>query len=312
MTKLELTSLNCTNCGASLSGYEGLNEMQCEYCNTKIKILRPRHVDVVQGNLSTDNYDKLSNLVEILQKAIRAGNYNEGYEYCNKALEINPNIGSIWENKAICAFWRSVSFLNEDKITISNAREIRTFLNASKENDPNSESYEVTADAIGSNLAAIINIKLSALVPDAWESSKNSMGGSKQLLTAFSVAKASRLKDYLETLETAYEIMVNKDLDILKTLVLEYSNLGKGTWLVAKSAWKSATDESNMKSSITADNAGIDPLKKRDSLINRILKVDGNYEAPKINVKVISQTVKIILVAVFVIYMIGCLMAVNK
>jgi len=129
MSKLELTSLNCTNCGASLSGYEGKNEIRCEYCYTHIKVLRPRSVSVTQGNLSSDNFDRLNNYVEILQKAIRAGNFNEGYDYCNKALEVNPNIGSIWENKAICAFWRSVSFLNEDKITISNAREIRTFLN---------------------------------------------------------------------------------------------------------------------------------------------------------------------------------------
>ena len=83
MSKLELTSLNCTNCGASLSGYEGKNEIQCEYCNTHIKVLRPRSVSVTQGNLSSDNFDRLNNYVEILQKAIRAGNFNEGYDYCN-------------------------------------------------------------------------------------------------------------------------------------------------------------------------------------------------------------------------------------
>ena len=306
MSKLELTSLNCTNCGATLTGYEGLNEMTCEYCNTKIKILRPRHVEVVQGNLSTENFDKLNNLVEILQKAIRAGNYSEGYDYCNKALEINPNIGSIWENKAICAFWRSVSFLNEDKITLSNAREIRTFLNASKENDPNSETYEVTADAIGSNLAAILQIKLYGMVPDSKQGPKD-----KQV-TAFSTAKATRIKDYLETLETAYDIMVNKDLDILKNLVLEYSNHGKCTWLIEKNAWKRANDESNMKLSITAENAGIDPLKKRESLINRIQKVESDYLAPNIKITVISDTVKFIVIGVIAIYVIGTIYASMK
>lgn len=302
MSKLELTSLNCTNCGASLTGYEGLNEMTCEYCNTKIKILRPRHVDVVQGNMSTENFEKLNNIVEILQKAIRAGNYSEGYDYCNKALEINPNIGSIWENKAICAFWRSVSLLNEDKITISNAREIRTFLNASKENDPSSETYEVTADAIGSNLAAILQIKLYAMMPDTNQGKEKSLSG-------YSVLKAGKIKDYLDTLETAYDIMVNKEIDILKNLVLEFSNQGKCIWLVAKSAWKGANDQSNMKLSITAENAGIDPLKKREVLISKIQKVNPNYVAPEVTVKVMSKVAKYILIAVIVFYILAMILA---
>ena len=117
MNKLELTALNCASCGASVSDFQGKDEINCEYCGTNNKILRPKPVTTSQGNLSQDNFDKLNNLVEILQKAIRAGNYNEGYDYCNKALEIDPSLGSLWENKAICAFWRSINFLYEDKIT---------------------------------------------------------------------------------------------------------------------------------------------------------------------------------------------------
>ena len=224
MGKLELTSLNCTSCGASLSGFEGKNEVRCDYCNTTIMVLRPRSVNVVQGNLSSDNFDRLNNYVEILQKAIRAGNYSEGYEYCNKALEINPNIGSIWENKAICAFWRSVSFLNDDKITITNAREIKTFLNASKENDPTSETYGITSDAIGSNLATILKIKLKLMSPDV------SSVVNKVTIQTYSSRAAIRAKDYLETMETAYDIMVNKDINILTYLVKEFSNEGKLLW----------------------------------------------------------------------------------
>lgn len=285
MSKLELTSLNCTSCGASLSGYEGKNEVQCEYCNTTIKILRPRSVSVSQENLSNDNFEKLSNYIEILQKAIRAGNYNEGYDYCNKALEVNPNIGSIWENKAICAFWRSVSYLNEDKITLSNAREIRTFLNASKENDPDSESYEITADAIGSNLATILRIKLASISPDS------STIVNKKTVETYSTRAINRAKDYLETMETAYDIMINKDVEILKYLVKEFSNLGKLIWWESSSNWGGAKPVPTSLAKLS----GIDVDKKRDSLIKRINNVDSSYEAPGIEIKIVNYWVYIII-----------------
>ncbi len=294
MSKLELTSLNCTSCGASLSGYEGKNEVQCEYCNTTIKILRPRSVSVSQENLSNDNFEKLSNYIEILQKAIRAGNYNEGYDYCNKALEVNPNIGSIWENKAICAFWRSVSYLNEDKITLSNAREIRTFLNASKENDPDSESYEITADAIGSNLATILRIKLASISPDS------STIVNKKTVETYSTRAINRAKDYLETMETAYDIMINKDVEILKYLVKEYSNLGKLIWWESSSNWGGAKPVPTSLAKLS----GIDVDKKRDSLIKRINSIDSSYEAPGIKIKIVNYW-KIILIIIIVYAFIG-------
>jgi DNA-directed RNA polymerase subunit RPC12/RpoP len=301
MSKLELTSLNCTNCGASLSGFEGKNEIQCDYCNTHIKVLRPRSVSVTQGNLSSDNFDRLNNYVEILQKAIRAGNFNEGYDYCNKALEVNPNIGSIWENKAICAFWRSVSFLNEDKITISNAREIRTFLNASKENDPESETYEITADAIGSNLATILRIKLATISPDT----TTAVG--KTTVQSYSTRAISRAKDYLETMETAYDIMVNKDVDILKHLVLEFSNHGKMIWWEAKNAYGKSEHPTNTKPTALANSSGIDVERKRDSLIKRILIIDKSYEAPGVKITVtpmwvLGVAIGITLVLLFVTF----------
>nr|WP_315140601.1 hypothetical protein [uncultured Flavobacterium sp.] len=301
MSKLELTSLNCTSCGASLSGYEGKNEVQCEYCNTTIKILRPRSVSVSQENLSNDNFEKLSNYIEILQKAIRAGNYNEGYDYCNKALEVNPNIGSIWENKAICAFWRSVSYLNEDKITLSNAREIRTFLNASKENDPDSESYEITADAIGSNLATILRIKLASISPDS------STIVNKKTVETYSTRAINRAKDYLETMETAYDIMINKDVEILKYLVKEFSNLGKLIWWESSSNWGGAKPVPTSLAKLS----GIDVDKKRDSLIKRINNVDSSYEAPGIEIKIVNYWVYII-IGIVVYAFIGLLAMIGK
>jgi hypothetical protein len=296
MNNLELTSLNCTNCGASLSGYEGKNEIQCDYCNTQIKVLRPKSVSVSKGKLSSDNFDKLNNYVEILQKAIRAGNFNEGYDYCNKALEVNPNIGSIWENKAICAFWRSVSFLNEDKIASSNAREIRTFLNASKENDPESETYEVTADAIGSNLSTILRIKLGNMSPDT------SMKVGSKVVPSYSPRAISRAKDYLETMETSYDIMVNKDLDILKYLVKEFSNHGVMIWWKAKNEYGASEHPTNTEPTAFAKLSGLDVAIKRESLIKRIVSIDKSYEEPGVKISVTPMWVLVVVIAVIVIF----------
>jgi hypothetical protein len=298
MSKLELTSLNCTSCGASLSGYEGKNEIQCEYCNTTIKILRPRNVSVSQENLSNDNFERLNNYIEILQKAIRAGNYNEGYDYCNKALEVNPNIGSIWENKAICAFWRSVSLLNEDKITASNAREIKTFLNASKENDPGSATYEETADAIGSNLYIITKFKLSIQAPDELKT----VGKSE--VRVFSNRKLSAIKDYIETLEAAYDIMINPDINILKEIVLVLSDFGSVKWWSPKNPWGSASFE-NAKKSDNATRSGFDIEKKREIIIKKIKNMDSSYLDPGIKLGIVPKalTYFVIGLIIFVIIM---------
>lgn len=276
MNKLELTSLNCTSCGASISDFQGKDQVKCEYCNTTNKILRPKAVQTTKGGLSQEKYETLNNYVEILQKAIRAGNYNEGYDYCNKALEIDPSIGAIWENKAICAFWRSVSFLYEDKITNTNAREIKTFLNASKENDPDSETYSETADSIGYNLYISSKIKLIALKPDT------KIIQNKQEVPAFSKEACIRIKDFLETMETSYELMNNPDLSILKVLVEIYSNKLSHIQLLICPPFKSSKELKNWKNSNIATLGNIDALKKREILIKKIKSKNSDYTEPDI------------------------------
>lgn len=296
MANLELTSLSCTNCGASLSDFHGKSEVTCEYCNTNIRVLRPRQVSTTQGNLSNENFEKLNNYVEILQKAIRAGNYEEGYEYCNKALEINPNIGAIWENKAICAFWRSVSIINEDKITASNAREIRTFLSASKENDPNSDSYAATADAIGGNLATILRLKIAII-----EVTEVVSNGKAAAVRKYSNSAINKLKDYLDTVETAYEIMVNKDIEILKYLVNEYSNHGKVKWFRPANQWSNNTDEKNLILDPSLKFANLDVKRKRDILIKKIKDIEPSFTPPQIKVESIGLGTKIFIVILAIV-----------
>ena len=268
MNKLELTALNCASCGASLSDFQGKDEINCEYCGTNNKIIIPKTVPTSQGNFSQDNFDKLNNYVEILQKAIRAGNYNEGYDYCNKALEIDPSIGALWENKAICAFWRSINFLYEDKITNSNAREIKTFLNASKENDPNSETYAETADNIGQNLFLASSIKFYALRPDTTISHGNSQ------IPAYSKEACIRIKDIIETMETSFELMANPDYSILKKIVLILTN--------EKIAFHDYNFKTKQWENHTISKLGnLDAVKKRELLINKIKKGNPSYQAPE-------------------------------
>ena len=275
MNKLELTALNCASCGASVLDFQGKDEINCEYCGTNNKILRPKTVTTSQGNLSQDNFDKLNNLVEILQKAIRAGNYNEGYDYCNKALEIDPSLGSLWENKAICAFWRSINFLYEDKITNTNAREIKTFLQASRENDPNSETYAETADNIGYNLFLASSIKFSAIGPDTTEIYTNPLTKQNESIKKYSKDACIRIKDIIETMGTSFELMANPDYDLPKKIVEILTN--KKHIIFQAYNFETKKWENNGIS----QEGNLDATKKREILINLIKKAEPDYQAPE-------------------------------
>ena len=296
MSTLELTSLNWRNRGASRSGYDGKIEIQDECCNTDIKVLRPRKVSVIQGNLSTDDFDRLKMYIEILQNAIRIGNFNEAYEYCNKALEVNPTISSIWENKAICAFWRTISLMNEDNVSAPNAREIKTFLKASKESDPESETYAETADAIGSNLYIFTKLKLSLQAADELKKIGNSE------IRVFSNRKLSAIKDCIETLEAAFDIMVNPDVQILKDIVLELSNFGVVDWWSRKNSLGIATKK-NAEKSDNATRAGFDVERKRNLIIERIKNIDNSYLDPGLKWKISPDAIFLIVGIMIIFFM---------
>jgi len=267
MSKLELTALNCTNCGASVTGYEGKNEVTCDYCGTLIKIIRPKEVKIRNQNLSQENQDKLNNHIEILQKAMRAGNYKEGYDYCNKALEVDPSIGALWENKAICSFWKQISLFDDDKISLTDAKEITTYLNASKENDPDSETYADAADSIGYNLGLITKLKFDVNIkPDKKEGE----------VPTYSEGMLKRARKYHELMELSFHIMKNKDTQFLEFVVLDLSNQNDIQWL--------NLDKNNAVAQEVPDAIGYDAKKKREILINVIKKHNAEYVPPKIKI----------------------------
>lgn len=271
MSKLELTSLKCTSCGASIKGFEGKQEINCDYCGTLNKILRPKEVFVTNSSLSSDNSDKLNNYIEILQKAMRAGNYIEGYDYCNKALEVDPSIGALWENKAICSFWLNINFINDDKIADTDAREIKTYLNASKENDPESNTYLETADFIGYNLGLIAKLKYAINI---FKDKTDANGG----LLGFSREMCLKAKKYHELMETSFDIMENKDTLFLEFIVDDLSNLKSIEWLVYGSETVNIPSE-------TTTLISYDVIKKRKILIDLIKNYNENYIEPLVKVK---------------------------
>ena len=269
MSKLELTSLKCTSCGANIKGFEGKQEISCDYCGTLNKILRPKEVIVSNAALTPDNTEKLNNYIEILQKAMRAGNYNEGYDYCNKALEIDPNIGALWENKAICSFWLNINYINDDKIADTDAREIKTYLNASKENDPDSNTYTETADFIGYNLGLITKLKY---VVNIYKDVRDAQGN----LFGFSREMCVKAKKYHELMETSFDIMENKDTTFLEFVVEDLSNLKSINWI--------ELEKGNYIPSSMPVLMGYQVIKKRDLLIELIKKHNINYVAPVIKI----------------------------
>ncbi len=158
---MQLVTMKCPACAASVNYDNSQSTFKCSYCQNQISIIKPITVtDIVKG-LNDTEQNKYSNFLSILDQSMKAGNFLEAYNYCNKALEVNPKSGALWENKAICAFWLStLENISDDK-----ANEVITYLNASKQNDPDSKTYQETASSISDNLYSISIYKFNNVQP---------------------------------------------------------------------------------------------------------------------------------------------------
>ena len=260
MDTISLSTMACPSCGGQLEGITGKHEVTCDYCSTSVKIIQPKAIDVdnYKKSFKAADLEKFINISSIIESSMKAGNYPEAYDYCNKALELNPKIGEVWENKAICSFWNSVSFIGRDEIVYSKAREIVTLLNSSKEHDTDSKTYEAASDGIGFNLGQITMAKIAPMVPDIKENK----------LPAWSNILKSRLTDYLNTIEVSFQIMSNKDTALLKYIIAEYSGGKKRIWLI-KDKKTDKYEPQNI-------------FKKREMLIKKVKEIEPDYVPPKI------------------------------
>ncbi len=292
--KIELRELKCKSCGASVSVSATDKFVECDSCGTRSSVIQ--HVHLNEGKyekvLKGDVKIRFENIVSILYADMEAGNYSEAYGYCNRGLEINKNSGELWENKALCAYWHSIDYLYSDKITRTNAREIVAYLDASKKHDPDSTTYTGIADSIGTNLGSVIILKFDNIMTDVWNPTTKKFDG------GFSYSRLLKIKSYLDTLETAFDIQVSKDTELLKYIVVEYSNRGKVIWIKKeKGEYLNATTLSS------------NPVKKRDLLIKKIQQHSPTYVPPTIKVDEPFKMNKLVLFIIFVIVVIAIVLS---
>lgn len=161
---MQAITLRCPACGSTLKVEGNETHIKCEFCQNPINFIKPLTSNSIVTGLNEIEQIKYSNYLSILEQAMLAGNYTEGYNYCNKGLEINPNSAELWANKAICSLWIStISQISEEK-----AMEIITYLNACKRNDPNSTIYDETSKSIAENLYYCALYRYNIIQPDQY------------------------------------------------------------------------------------------------------------------------------------------------
>jgi tetratricopeptide (TPR) repeat protein len=262
MKNIELLSVSCTCCGAKLEGFQGKEEVKCDFCDNTTRIIRPVSVKFSES-IETSKKDNFSNLISIMEQSMIAENYKEAYEYCNKALEIDPTCGTLWENKAICCFW----LRTDNNIIESQAKEITTYLSAAKNNDPGSLTYNNTADNLSFNLYFAAWYRYTIIRPDV----ANKQG----VYDSWSWLQLKKVLAYLNMMEIAFDLSPNELF--LTDAVLELSNLKKIRWIDVKN-----NENVNV---IDINKLGTNPVKLRDRFITKIKTVNPDYVEPAIGKK---------------------------
>lgn len=247
--------MKCPACAANVNFDNNQTTFKCDYCQNTISIIKPITVSNVVQGLNDSDQNRYSNYLSILEQSMKAGNYLEAYNYCNKALEVNPKSGSLWENKAICSFWLNTL----DSLTNDKATEIITYLNASKQNDSNSETYQQTAVSISDNLFTIAQYKYKSNIPSTMLNNK----------TVYTNEGIRQNFQCIELMDICYQIYPK--IEYLKKAV-EMITSGRLKWVkkIGNTVYNS-TD---------ANTIGFDAAKKREYLINKIRTVEANYEPP--------------------------------
>ncbi len=283
---MQLSTLKCPACGASVSVEEGSTKFKCEYCSNTISIIKPVAIEnKFVESLTEIDQRKFENYISILHQSMLAGNYGEGYTYCNKALEINPKAAGIWENKAICAFWLShVKQFEEDK-----AIEIVTYLNASRQSDPDSPTYEQTCKDLAENLYWVVCYLYNSMQFDNYVQTSQ---GSR--ISGYTLESQRRMLSYMRLFEVCYQIY--PDVKYLKEFVICITN-GRGLQWVYKSPHNQLYSNTQ-----TSNSLNLDAVSKRNQLIDKIKSIEPDYIPPGSEVKKKSHSGTIIAFCVIVFF----------
>jgi len=256
---IELLSVKCASCGAGLDDFQGKNEVKCDFCNNITQIIRPINVNVDSNRVNASDLDKFKNLVKIMEKSMIAGNYKESYDYCNKALEIDPECSALWENKAISSFW----LRSDNEIIGSEAKEILTYLNAAKQSDPDSATYESTASSLASNLFFAVYYKYLIKTFDASSDDKN--------WDCWTEESVKEFINYLNLMDLCFDISPNKLY--LDKAITELTGLNKVGWIIK--------DKKGVRNEDWLKPYNYDAVKTREKYIIKLKKFDPSYTPPE-------------------------------
>lgn len=261
MSNIELLSVSCSCCGAKLDSFQGKEEVKCDFCDNVTRIIRPVSVNISEG-IDSSKIDNFNNLIKIMEQSMIAENYKEAYEYCNKALEIDPSCGTLWENKAICCFW----LRTDNDIIESQAKEISTYLIAAKNNDPNSATYDSTAGNLAFNLYFAAWYRYLLFGYDVADEKTGEFD-------SYSSKAYKKIISYIGMMELAFDISPNELY--LTEPINEFSNLKKVIWI-------NSNKKGELVNAIDINQLGTNPIKLRERFIIKMKKINPSYEAPEI------------------------------
>lgn len=256
---MQVITLRCPACGATLNVDGNETHFNCEYCQNPINVIKPLTSKSIIEGLTEAEQNKYRNYLSLLEQAMLAGNYTEGYTYCNKGLEINPHSAELWANKAICSLWIStVSQISEEK-----AMEIITYLNACKQNDKDGKIYNETAPSIAENLYYCALYRYNMIQPDQYQPSS-------AMTYSFDAEKG--VLSCIRVIHLCFQIYPDYSYVIQALRIL---NVGKIAWYTVKGS-----------NSNNAIRQGFDAIKLREKLIEEIKK---DYTIEKLETKASSN-----------------------
>jgi len=245
MNYINVQSINCLKCGAGINS-SGKDKERCTYCGTEIFIVKPIKIGLITNSELNDAENKsLKAIISIMENSMLAGNYKEAYDYCNKALEIAPTQGDIWENKAIASFMIRSDF----NVWLTNARETITYLNTAETYNPDSKSIKETKKDIAWNIYYLASNYYNDVRPINGKQYSNS-----SLNTMFECIKMIDIT-----------FALHQDNYFLKMGLNQLKGVNK-----AKVNWSLK----NLKKQFPVD-------AMVDSMVNRIKKTEPNFIAPE-------------------------------
>ena len=208
---LSIQQRKCPSCGAKVQIRGSSEQAKCEYCNAEFTIVRPVSIQKheMEGADQTDK-KRYNNLIKILENALIAENYKEAYEYCNKALEMDPDNGAVWENKALCSLYLVPASSIEDCIP-----QIQACLDTATNINPNSSTFKRVSRTISDTIYFYTKLWIYSVSPDM----RNER---------YSLPMCNTILKKIKTWEQCYQIY--NDLTYLEGMVDELSGKGKLNW----------------------------------------------------------------------------------